>query len=30
MPDVVDLERYPLHRMGSPEWLDLVDTCSSA
>ncbi len=27
MQDILDLERYPLHRPGTPEWQALVDRC---
>ena len=29
MRDILDLDRYPLDRPGSREWLDLVDTCKA-
>ena len=29
MHDILDLERYPLHKPGSPEWLALVDRCKA-
>ncbi|MDE2386045.1 MAG: 2OG-Fe(II) oxygenase [Alphaproteobacteria bacterium] len=27
MHDILDLDRYPLHKPGSPEWLALVERC---
>ncbi len=27
MQDILDLERYPLHQTGSPQWMTLVDRC---
>lgn len=29
MHDILDLDRYPLHRVGSPEWHQLVDQCKA-
>ena len=29
MQDILDLDRYPLHRVGSPEWQALVDRCKA-
>jgi hypothetical protein len=29
MHDILDLERYPLHRIGSSEWNALVDRCKA-
>jgi hypothetical protein len=29
MHNILDLERYPLHRVGTPEWHALVDRCKS-
>jgi len=29
MHDILDLERYPLHKVGSPDWQELVDQCKT-
>jgi 2OG-Fe(II) oxygenase superfamily len=29
MHDILDLERYPLHKPGSPQWIALVDSCKA-
>ena len=29
MHDILDLERYPLHKPGSPDWLALVERCKA-
>jgi hypothetical protein len=29
MHDILDLERYPLHKVGSPEWQVLLDRCKA-
>jgi hypothetical protein len=30
LAEIVDLDRYPLQRVGSPEWHELVDSCAVA
>ena len=29
MHDILDLERFPLDKIGSPQWLALVERCKA-